>query len=834
MVMLRLAVHTVRHRLAGFVASFLALAFAAVIVTVCGGLLETGIRSDVPPQRLLTAPILVTGVQSYRSEPLEERDRVDSGLAGEIATVPGVGRTVGDVSFPVTALRDGRPAGLPALEGHGWSSAQLTPYRLVDGRAPSAPDDVVVDRRLAGRLNLTVGGSLNVLARGTRASLRVAGIAASASSQKPAMFVTDARAQSLLDRAGQVDTVAVYPDSATAASTVAQRLRATLPNGSALVLTGAERGRAEFPDAGGQSTNLIPLAGASGGLMTFVAVFIVASTLALSVELRRRQIALLRAIGATPGQLRRLVLSETFLLALPAVGLALIPTRALGRRLLAAFADHGLVAERLVYHQSFIPTLGGAAIAVVTGLVAALVAARGAIRVRPVEALTSESAPHRWLNWARLLFGVLTLAGAVALALVTIIVFDGPIAASTAEPSAMLWALSVALLAPAAMRPVLWLLGRVASVLAPRTGHLAMLTIQGRGARTAAVVTPVMLAVGLTTALLYLQTSQQTATEQAYARHLRADLVVSSPTGGLPLTDAARMSRMPGVAAASPLVTSTGYFDAAPGTNPDDAEDIPLQGLDGATADRVTNYPVTAGNLSQLTGDTIAISANYRTRTRDVGDDVTLRFGDNATRQLRIVAVFGAQRGYPTLLLPADLLAAHTATGLADQILVATNGHADRSALENSLRDVTPGAQVADRSASLAAFSKQEQTGAWVGYMFIAALIAYTTVSLINTIVAATSQRRPQLRMLRLVGANRGQVAATMTIEAILVAAAGIVLGTFVALATLLPFDSALGAPGLPAGPVWIYLGVTGAATLLTVLVTRLSTRLLHTEPGRA
>jgi putative ABC transport system permease protein len=55
--------------------------------------------------------------------------------------------------------------------------------------------------------------------------------------------------------------------------------------------------------------------------------------------------------------------------------------------------------------------------------------------------------------------------------------------------------------------------------------------------------------------------------------------------------------------------------------------------------------------------------------------------------------------------------------------------------------------------------------------------------------------------MLRLVGADRGQLARTMTIEAILVSVAGVVLGTAVTLATLLPFDSALGAPGLPAGP---------------------------------
>lgn len=823
--MLQLAGHTVRHRLAAFIASFLALALAALLVTVCGGLLETGLRSDVPPQRLLTAPILVTGVQNYRGETLAERDRLNSALAREITAVPGVDRTVGDVSFPVSVLRGGQPTALPPIQGHGWSSAQLTPYRLISGHEPTAPDDVVIDRGLAGRLNVGAGSALDVLVRGTTVSLRVVGIAAAVSAQAPAMFVTDQRAQALLGRPGQVDTIAVFPDRTTATATVAQRITAALSHRGVLVLTGAGRGRAEFPDAAGQSANLIPLAGAVGGLMTLVAMFNVASALTLSVQLRRRQIALLRAAGATPGQLRRLVLSETLLLALPAAGLALLPTQAIGRRLLAALAGHGLAAERLVYHQGVIPTLSGAAIAVLTGVVAALVAARAAIRVRPVEALATDNTPQRWLTWTRLCFGVLTLAGAAALALVTALVFDGPIAASTAAPSAMLWAISLALLAPAAARPVLWLLGRLAAVLAPRTGHLTMLTVRGRGARTAAMITPVMLATGLTTALLYMQTSQQAATGQAYARYLRADLVVSGGAGGLPLSLGAAASRLPGVAAASPLVTSEGFFDVPPSSDPHTVDAIPLEGLDGADAGQVTGYPVTAGSLRQLNGDSVAISSGYRAPGRDLGDTVSLRFGDNATLRLKIVAVITTPRGYPTLLLPADLLAAHTTTGLASQVLIATTRHADTAALQNDLRDLAPGAEVTDRAATLAAFSAQQQTGAWVSYLLIAAVIAYATVSLVSSTVAATRQRRPQLRMLGLIGADRGQVARTVTIEAIMVSLAGVVLGTVVALATLLPFDSALGTPGLPAGSIWIYLTATASAAVITVSTARLSAR---------
>ncbi len=833
MVILGLAVRSVRHQPAAFVASFLTLALSAFLVAVCGGVFETGLTSDVPPQRLLTAPVVVTGVQDYLGTPLPERDRLAPGLASEIAAVPGVARTVPDVSFPVTVLTGGQADG-PPVDGHDWSAAQLTPYRLISGRAPTSPGDVVLDAYLADSLHLTINSRLQVLAHGTVVTLRVTGIADSAMSLAPALFVTDARASTLTGQPGLVDSFGVYPRPGVATGLLASRITAALPHGSALVLIGDARGQAEFPDAAGDSSNLIPLAAVSGPLMMVVAMFIVASTLGLAVQLRRRQIALLRAVGATPRQLRRLVLRQTLLVAIPAACFGLLPTEAAGRQLVSEMADHGLVTGDLIYHQNFIPTLTGAAIAVFTGVIAALVASRGAIRVPPVEALGSDNTPQRRMSWPRLMLGLLFLAGATALSVVTAVVFNGQIAASTAGPSAMAWVITVALFGPALTRPVLSVLGRVAAALAPRTGHLAMLTIQGRGARTAALVTPVMLATGLATALLYMQTSQQAATEQAYAQQLRANLVISSPAGGLPLGLAAQVSRLPGVVA-SPLVTSNGFLNLPPATWAAAGGPNPTQllGLDGATASRVAKYQVTSGSLARLSGDAIAIPASWAKPGQEVGDTLLLRFGDNTVMQLRIVALFTAQRGYPLLLLPAALLAPHTTSGLADQVLVSTAPNTDLTSIKHALSRMAADIQVSSRSETLAAFSAQDQTSAWIYYMFIAAVVAYVTVYLTSSTVAATTRRRPQLHMLRQIGASGSQVVLAMTIEGALVAATGIVLGTLVALATLLPFDNAIGAPGLPAGSPLIYLTVTALAGALTIAVTSLSARLLRTAPSQ-
>ncbi|HYK69353.1 MAG TPA: ABC transporter permease [Streptosporangiaceae bacterium] len=834
MVILGLAVRSVRHQPAAFAASFLTVALSAFLITVCGGVFETGLTKDIPPQRLLTAPVVVTGVQDYLGTPLPERNRLAPGLASEIAAVPGVARTVPDVSFPVTVLSGGQADG-PPVDGHDWSAAQLTPYRLITGRAPTGPGDVVLDAHLADSLHLTINSLLRAQAHGTVVTLRVAGIADSATSLAPALFVTDARASALTGQPGLVDSFAVYPSPGVATGSLASRITAALPHGSALVLTGDARGRAEFPDAAGDSFRLIPLAAVSGPLMMAVAIFIVASTLGLAVQLRRRQIALLRAVGATPRQLRRLVLGQTLLVAIPAVCLGLLPTEAAGRQLLSAMANHGLVTGGLIYHQNFIPTLVGAAIAVLTGVIAALLASRGAIHVPPVEALGSDDTPQPWMSWPRLVLGLLTLAGAIALAVVTALVFNGPIAQSTAGPSAMLWALTMALLGPALLtRPVLSGLGRVAAALAPRTGHLARLTIQGRGPRTAALATPVMLATGLATALLYMQTTQQAAAETIYAQNLQASLVISSPSGGLPLGLAAQANRLPGVAA-SPLVTSNGFLNLSQGAQDAGMPDSdPMLGLDGATASRVANYQVTSGSLARLSGDTIAIPASWAKSGQEVGDTAMLRFGDNTVTRVRIVALFTAQRGYPVMLVPAALLAPHTSSGLAEQVLVSTAPNTDLNSLRRTLSRMAADIQVSSRSETIAAFTAGDQTSNWIYYMFLVALTAFVTVYLTSATLVATTRRRPQLHMVRQIGATGSQVGRAMAIEGALVAAAGIVLGTLVALATLLPFDNAIGAPGLPAGSPLIYLTVIALAAALTIAVTSLSARLLRTAPSQA
>lgn len=824
--MFRLALRTLRFRKGGFVASFIALFFGATIVMICGGLMETGISAAVPPQRLAAAPIVVTGNQTYRENSVTERVRLDEATVARIRSVSGVAQAVPDVTFPATLVKaPGDTA------GHGWSSAALAPYHLTAGTAPTGPSDVVLDGKAAD--GITVGSDVAIAAGGNSGNFHVTGIATGDVTGQPAsLFFTDDEAATLLGRQNQVDNLAVFPAPGMDVATVAQRVSSAASD--TMVLTGDDRGKAELPSAAGQADDLISLSGVFGGLAIMVAMFVVASTLALSVQLRQREMALLRAIGTTPGQLRRMVIGETMIVAVPATVLGYLPSSSGGHWLLRQFAGSGMVPEALVYQQSWIPTVASIGVGLLTALGAALIAARSATKVRPTEALQEASLQRRWLNWVRLLFAVLCLGGGMALLLVTALVMAGPVASATAAPAAMLWACGLALLAPGITRVLTALLRWPLAALTGMTGQLAMQNATARKIRLAGAITPVMLAVGLATALLYLQTAQTAAAQQAYTNSLRADAVLTSTTGGLPLSLTDQVAGMPGVAGASAFLTSTGYF-ATPAPKPgaedsadsEYAEPAPLEGVSANGAAQTTAFTVTSGSLTNLTGNTMAIATSYQQPGRNLGDRVTMHLGDNTEVTLTIVATFKAAPGYESVLLPASLLAQHTTTGLADEILVRAAPGTNPSQLTQQLAALAnehPGLLVADKATVSAAFASQEQTQAWVNYLLVAAIVGYTVIALVNTLVVATAERRREFALQRLIGSTRSQILGMMTVEAILTALGGIILGSIVALLTLIPFDIALTGNATITGPATIYAGVVLAGAALTLLATLIPT----------
>jgi putative ABC transport system permease protein len=833
--MFGIALRTLRHRKGAFLATFIAMTFGAVIVMACGGLMETGIRGEVPAQRLAGAPIVVTAGQTYTlpkenaqdpeedevSGVLAERVRLDAGLMSTVDSVPGVSEVVGDVTVPASV------SGAPPVDGHGWATAALAANPLRAGKAP-ASGEIVLDASAGHQ----VGDRVELIVDARTETFAVSGVLDSAT---PTVFFADADLDALTGHPGLVDAIAVRTEPGADLDQVLGGVDEALRGTGAVVRTGDDRGVAEVPEALKAGESLIVLSAVFGGMAISVALFVVSTTLGLSIQQRLRELALLRAIGTTPRQLRRMVIGEALVTALLATTLGSLLGMPFGQWLFDRLAERGIAPQAMRFRLGWIPMVVAVGSSLLITVAAGWVAGRRAARSRPTEALVEAGIQRRWLSPTRLILALLCFGGGIALFIVTVAVMTGPIAASTAGPSVLLWGIGLALVGPGVTRVMLALLRGPVRLLSGTAGYLATLNARTRVVRMAAVVTPIMLATGIATANIYLQTTTVELANEAYAESLRADLVLGSSTDGLAPDLVDDVRQVPGVAAASELATTTAYV-AAPYDDSQSEEGWPIQGVDADGAARTTAVTLTEGDLDDLRGDTIVLPADHAaTLGRGVGEQITMRMGDDNEVDVRIVGLYAGREGFATVLMPADLVAEHTTSGLPSQIMVVATGDVPLDELSSSLAALAPGIVVADREALTSGYAADQELGAWINYLMAGMIVAYTAISMVNTLVMATSARRREFGLQRLTGATRGQVLRMMGVEAGMVAVIGILLGTLVMAMTLMPFTLVTDGSLLPSGPLWIYLTVIGVATVLTLGSTLFATwRGVRPRPAEA
>ena len=383
--MLRLALLSARGRLGTFTGAFVAL-FASAALMMAGGMpFEAALRTQPPVERYDAAAAVVTGKQVVGGEdkvPLGERARVDSALVARLAAVPGVRAAIADVSAP--AQLGGRPT-----VAHGWSSAKLTPYVLSAGTRSGRADEVVTGYRAA------LGAKLRLGSTEAARTVTVVGVARPRHPvrQRTAIFLTDAEAARLAGSSRpRVDAIGVLAGPGFDAS----RLRAA--SGGAVVFTGDDRGKAEYPDLQASRETLIAVTASFGGLALFIAIFVVASTMGLSIQQREREIALLRAVAATPRQIRRMITWEAAIVGLVGSAAGIVPGAILGRELAEGLVEHGIAPPNLVVSAGWLPITAAIGGGVLAALLAVLAAGRRAARVSPTRALAQAAVEPRLLG----------------------------------------------------------------------------------------------------------------------------------------------------------------------------------------------------------------------------------------------------------------------------------------------------------------------------------------------------------------------------------------------------------------------------------------------------
>ena len=822
--MTRLAAQMLRRRIGSALATLLALAVGVVILTAMGTMVESGLRHDPQPERYAAATVVVAhrdlsftsrtlGETSTVTVELPEGGTVPAALADKIRQVPGVAAVAADSPVPVLAPEP--------VTGNGWSASALTPYRMVKGDVPTRADDVVLDARISG--DATPGDRTSLVVGGVERRFRVSGIAEG--SGPAGVFFTDERAAELAGKPGRVNAIGVIAAPGMDAGQVTAAVRALAGAEGADTYAGSDRGRVE--DASGQAKELLITVGASfGGYVAMLVGFVVAGTIGLSVRHRRRDLALLRAIAATPGQVRRMIVAEAGLLGLLSA-VAGVPGGLLATEWVhGQFVDRGFLPADFPIVSGALSALAAVAATVLVAVLAGLAAARRITKIRPAEALGEAAAEPARSGTVRLAFGLLTLAGA-GTASSFAVSSGGTTALTGAIGMLYLFVIAVALLAPWINRAGARLLGPVLRTVWGAGGFLAVRNLRANAQGMTTVLSALVLAVGFGGSVWFLQDNLQRQTITQSREGLLADRVLAAPAG-LPDSAVTEAREIPGVQAATGVRHTTVIVKAL-----DAAESVTAQAIDTEAAEATLDLRVTSGRLADLRAGSVAVSELQASNAGwKVGEQAEFWLGDGTPVKLRVAAVYQRGFGFGDVTLPREVAAGHTATGLPDQILIRTEPGADPGAALNALAARHPGSSLLAADDLTGQLAADLAVSAWLNKLLIGVMVGYAMLAAANTVVMAALARRREVALLRLVGVTKRQVKRMVHAEQVGLLGVAIVIGGGIAATTLITVVNTLTGDPVPYVPALGWVAVLGGTTLLALTTTVLPIgRLLRVPP---
>ena len=539
-----------------------------------------------------------------------------------------------------------------------------------------------------------------------------------------------------------------------------------------------------------------------GTICGFITIFVIASTFAFAVASRRRELGLLRLIGATPRQLGRMVLGEALVVALAAsitgAVLAQLATPLLLRK--ASYTE--LAPVKLEPASPWVPL----AIAVGAGLLVALLGARSAARragkVGAIDALREAALEPPRIGPVRTVFGLLFLGSAITmLTLIRPSTGEGAVPLAMFTPMVMVIALT--LLAPLVVPWIsrLWALPLVAWTQV--SGRLARSNVVAAPRRSASLAAPIL-------------------SISAIAGSLVLSLSFAADSAAVQIRDAVRA---PIVVTGSPEisgVSGVGVVDAGVPLQfvriaQDYAQLEDAEGIDLAIASRTRDLTSLAGDLSQLTGNTVAVSKEMSGfEGYKVGEEVSVTFLDETAVKLRVVAIVKDAFGVnPSFLIPLDLARRHAPTAKPDRLFVLPADGVDPAALVSRL----PQAELA------AQWEAEQAEGVRKGNQFGLILLLgpaalYSAIAIANTLLMGSLQRRHEFVTSRLLGATPAQIRRMVLWESSLVGAVALTLGTAITVTVGILIRNALtaGMTDVPVTVPWaILLGIAGICLVLAV-----------------
>ncbi|MFE7120468.1 FtsX-like permease family protein [Streptomyces sp. NPDC057654] len=592
-----------------------------------------------------------------------------------------------------------------------------------------------------------------------------------------------------------------------------------------LLESGARAGAA----AGGP--DVVAFAVPFGFISLFVAAFAVAGTFSLSVQQRTREIALLRAIAATPRQVRRMVAYEaavvTVAALLPGCGLGVL----LAAGLRAALAGQGLFSPDFRLDFGPVSLVSAAAVCWVTAEAAVWSSGRRAARVRAMRALGEAATPRHRAGWVRTAAGLLVLGGGIW-GLESIA--DSPGSSSdvnAASGMVMVFMIAIALLAPWIGRLAGAAFGGLCRLLFSGVGFVAGANLGTGHRRLASAIMPLALTVAFAAVSLFVPQMKWREQQRQDSGRMVADQIVTSDDE-LPADAVRTVRRVPGAAAAvgttstyAKVLTGKAGSDSqhGPGGDAQAVGDGPLgRVLDlGAANDRGT---------TELGAHEVALSERLaRAAGARPGDEVRLLLDDDRVERVRVAYRYTRGNGFGDIVLPQRLAARHLMDGETlglDTVYVRSAPGRER-AVADGLAALAKGRhgqwRVLDHAAYAAEARHRQDASMTVTYLLLAVITVFTSISVVNTLVMTTMERSGEFALLRLVGATRRQIGRMMGLENAVTVLAALLLGSAVAGAVLVGSARALtGSARLDLSPsvTALIVGGAGALALATGVVT--------------
>lgn len=702
-------------------------------------------------------------------------------IADRIAAVPGVAATDAQLLVPDVEIlaKDGQPIDTYSLAtfGASWPHDDRTaPFKLVQGTAPWGTEQLTLDRNTADREGYELGQKVKVVTPARAVTATLTGFTtpglSGTSAGAPLVAFDSATAQLLLlGKPGWTSIgIALQPgqNPETVRSSIQQAIGNTVEVRTAAQVSAD--GESALDDTfGGLTAALLLFA----GLALFVSTFLIVNTFAMVVAQRSRELALLRAVGASGGQVTGTVLAEALVIGVIGSTLGLLLGIGVAAAIQYMYQRLDLAIPSAALQVSAATIIASYVLGIGITTAAAYPAARRAGKLPPVVALRADpTIPERSLV-VRVVLGGFLLLMAIVLLLVSLTANGLPGAILVGLTTALVLlglVMTLPLISRYAVRGLMLPLGRQAAVVLGRRNA------ERNPRRTAATASALMISLALVSGLFVIAASAKASVDKGIADAIgTSELVV---TGDRPFSTAVgdAMAKVQGISGVHRVRRSTGEVNDRP---------VTLAGVSDGTLDGPITVTTTTGSLDSIGKGQAALPRNLANQLDlAVGRTFTLTT-TTGKHQLTVGAIIAPNHQVDAVItsLPrfTELGGGEIDATVYLEVAEGTDPAAVRQAVTQAIQDY-PSVVVRDQQAYAAAERGPINgilgiVGALLGFAVLIALLG-----VVNTLALGVVERTRELGLLRAIGMDRPQVRRMLQVEAVAIALFGAILGVVIGL----------------------------------------------------